>query len=112
MLYALTGKGHDALLMFRKRVPFSRLSGIDENAQAWRARFRREKQMLSSFEKRGENDYEVRLRLLERSCELRDLRGSVPSHERAQRFCDAWEARAGQLYETIMHALGEEDEKA
>ena len=34
------------------------------------------------------------------------------AHELAQRFCDAWEARAGQLYETIMHALGEEDEKA
>lgn len=109
MLYALTGKGHDALMMFRKRVPLSRLSGIDKIADVWRTRFRREKQMLSTFEKRGDSDYEVRLRLLEQGSDLLDLRVSVPSHEMAQRFSDAWEARAGQIYETIMRSLGEEE---
>lgn len=111
-LYALTGKGHDALLMFKKRVPLSRLAEIDKNADVWRARFRREKQMLSTFEKKGESDYEVRLRLLERGCDLLDLRVSVPSHEIAQRFADAWETRAGRIYETVMHALGDEEDSS
>ena len=108
-LFALTGKGHDALLMFRKRVPPSRLAEIDEHAEEWRARFRREKEMLSSFEKRGENDYEVRLRLLERGCDLMDLRLSVPSRVTAQELSDLWEKRAGRVYEAVMHALGDDE---
>ncbi len=108
-LYALTGRGHDALLMFRKRVPPSRLAGIDAHAEEWRARFRREKEMLSTFEKHGENDYEVRLRLLERGCDLLDLRLSVPSRVTAQEFADLWEKRAGRVYEAIMRALADDE---
>ena len=107
-LYALTGKGHDALMMFRKRVPLSRLAEIDEHAEEWRARFRREKEMLSNFEKRGEKDYVVRLRLQERGCDLLDLRLCVPSRAMAQQFSDEWEKRAGRAYEALMHALGDD----
>ena len=95
-------------MMFRKRVPLSRLAEIDEHAEEWRARFRREKEMLSNFEKRGENDYVVRLRLQERGCDLLDLRLSVPSRAMAQQFSDEWEKRAGRAYEALMHALGDD----
>mgnify|MGYP003770843467 CR=1 FL=1 len=110
-LYALTGKGRDALSMFQRRVPHSRLSGIDEIAGDWRLRFRREKQMLADFQKKENGEYLVRLRLLEREEHLLDLKLSVPTHDQAQRFCDAWIEQAAGIYAHIMRALGEDEKK-
>ena len=107
-LYALTGKGHDALELFRKRVPHSRLASVDEAAAAWRQRFRREKQMLADFEKKADGEYMVHLRLFERNAELLHLDISVPTHDTAERFCGAWIHNATEVYAQIMHILGEE----
>ena len=108
MLYTLTGEGLDTLSMFRARVPHSRLEGINRVADNWRIRFRRERQMLSDFERAPNGDYAVRLRVMERNEPLLDMTISVPTHGQAQRMCDAWAARAGDIYAHIMHALGEE----
>lgn len=107
-LYALTGKGRDSLALFEKRVPHSRLQAVVVQAEQWRQRFRREKQMLADFEKTATGDFVVRLRLLEKEASLLDMTLSVPTHEHAQRFCDEWIAQASNIYAHIMHALGED----
>lgn len=106
-LYLLTGKGHDSLSMFRDRVPHSRLSAIEERVEAWRQRFRREKQMLADFQKLSGDEYCVHLQLLERNSSLLDMKISVPTPKIAQRFCDAWIAQASSIYTHIMYTLGE-----
>lgn len=106
-LYALTGKGHDALELFRRRVPHSRLASVDEAAAQWRQRFRREKQMIADFEKKTDGEYVVRLKLLERDAELLHMEINVPTHAHAQRFCDAWIQQAPDIYASIMHTLGQ-----
>lgn len=108
-LYALTGKGHDALAMFRARVPHSRLEQIDSAAIAWRQRFKREKQMPATFQKKPDGDYLVSLRLLEREAELLHLEINVPTHTHAQAICDAWTMRATEVYAQVMQLLGAED---
>ena len=108
MLYTLTGEGLDTLSMFRARVPHSRLEGINRVADNWRIRFRRERQMLSDFERAPNGDYAVRLRVMERNEPLLDMTISVPTHGQAQRMCDAWAARAGDTYAHITQALAEE----
>lgn len=110
-LYVLTGKGRDSLSMFQKRVPHSRLVTVDDQATKWRQRFRREKQMLASFEKKADGDYVVSLRLLEHDADLLKLELSVPTHEHAQAFCDAWIGQATGIYAHIMHTLGEVSEE-
>lgn len=107
-LYALSGKGHDALGMFRKRVPYSRLTLVDEDAANWRQRFKRETQMPATFEKRKDGEYLVHLRLLEHDESLLDLTLNVPTHEIAQLFCNRWIAEASGIYAHLMHTLGEE----
>ncbi len=110
-LYALTGKGRDALSMFGEKVPHSRRAAIDEVADRWRLRFRREKQMLSDIQ-RGENgEYVVRLRLLEKGYDLLDLRVSVPTNAQAQRFARAWIEKATGIYAHVVHSLGEEQRR-
>lgn len=111
-LYALTGKGHDALAMFRERIPYSRLSLVDEKASAWRQRFRREKQMLADFRKMDNGEYRVELCLLENEENLLDIAISVPTHAHAQRFCDTWIAKATSVYAHIMHTLGENESES
>lgn len=111
-LYALTGKGRDALSMFRTRIPHSRLAQIDMIAGDWRLQFMREKQMLADFEKKENGNYLVHLRLLEYGEDILDMRLSVPTHEAAQRFCDVWIAQAGGIYTYIMRTLGEAGHEA
>lgn len=109
MLYILTGKGRDALSLFEAKVPHSRRTLIDSQVAAWRQRFKRERQMLSSFEKAGESEYIVRLLLNEQETQLLEMKISVPTHQIAQRFCDAWIQEAPGIYAHIMRSLGEAD---
>lgn len=106
-LYLLTGKGHDSLFMFRDRVPHSRLFVIDESAEQWRLRFRREKQMVADFKKISDHAYCVHLQLLERNESLLAMKINVPTRKIAQQFCDGWIAQASNIYTYIMYTLGE-----
>lgn len=108
-LYVLTGKGRDSLSLFEKRIPYSRLTSVQEQATDWRQRFKLEKQMPASFEKTEGGEYTVRLRLIEHDADLIDLRISVPTHEQAQQFCDAWIKQASSIYATIVRSLGEDE---
>jgi len=110
-LYSTTREGLDTLAMFQNKLPPSLLAAIDGIAEAWRLRFRREKQMLSEFSQK-DGAFEVRLRLLEWDADLLDMRLSVPMRKQAQRFCDAWIAQAPSIYAYIMHALGEGEKEA
>lgn len=111
-LYGLTDEGQAALALFRERVPHSRLASVAESAALWRERFSREKQMVADFSKKANGEYIVYLRLLEKSEALLQMEISVPTHTHAQRFCDAWVARAPEIYAGIMHSLGETPEES
>lgn len=108
-LYRLTGKGHDMLMHFEKRVPYSRRKAVDELAEAWRARFQRERTILSDWKSDEHGQFIVQLLLLERDMELADIRINVPTREQAEQFCNAWEARASSIYAHMMRSLGEND---
>jgi len=111
-LYALTGKGRDTLYLFPNRVPHSRVIAVDQTAEPWRVRFRREKQMPSDIVKEQNGEYTVCLRLLEKDTELLNLRVSVPTHKAAERFANAWIAQATSIYAHIVHSLGEGETEA
>lgn len=106
-LYALTREGRRVMDLFMRRVPNARLVDVDKHIDRWRQKFRREKQILSSFEETEGGEYVVHLRLLEWQDDLLDLRLKVPTHKHAQRFTDAWVAQAPGIYAYLVHALGE-----
>ncbi|MEG0767132.1 MAG: DUF4364 family protein, partial [Clostridia bacterium] len=106
-LYALSIKGEDALRMFLKRIPHSRLHQIEAAAEAWRIQFRREKQVLSDWTQEENGEYVVRLRLVEGNATLLDCHINVPTREQAHQFCNAWITRASDVYGYIMRSLGE-----
>ena len=108
-LYDLTAKGRDSLLMFRERVPHSRVVAIAESAAAFRRRFRLEKQLMADFHKIRDGAFCVSLRLIEKNESLMELTINVPTRKIARQFCDAWMAQASGIYSHIMYALGEPD---
>lgn len=108
-LYALSEDGKETLRMFAGKIPHSRAVPIDEAAETFKIRFRRELEMPSSFEKVDEGQYVVRLSLLEQEISLLSLSVNVPTHKIAQQFCDAWSHKASDVFAHIMHTLGEAD---
>ncbi len=111
VLYTLTGKGRDSLDMFGGRVPHSRRTSISARADAFRQRFRRERQMPATFERVREGEYRVRLRLLEKDATLLDIAVSVPTHKQAEKFCGAWIGEAAGIYAQLVHSLGEGEQE-
>lgn len=112
MMYTLTNRGRESLEMFEHKVPFSRKATINANVEAWRRRFRQERQIISDFKKLSPGDYVVRLQLLEKDAHLFDLSIHVPTHKMAQGFCDAWIGQAADVYHYIVCTLGEARERA
>lgn len=109
-LYALTGKGHDSLALFRQRVPHSRLKTVQDAAERWRQRFRREKQTAADFTRTDAGEYTVRMALLEGEETLLSMEISVPTHTNAQRMMDAWTDSAPEIYADIMRRLSQTDD--
>lgn len=110
-LYAPSAQGYEALDLFRNRIPHSRVTLIDKIALSWKRRFREEKQVLSDWEKTPAGEYLVHLKLLESELPLLEMTLSLPTREQASLFCERWPDAAGELYATMMRALGEEPAK-
>lgn len=71
-VYLITGDGTKTLELFQTKLPYSRRSKVEELCAAWRAKLRREKQVLAQYRPHP-GGCTVRLFLLEESMRLLDI---------------------------------------
>lgn len=109
-LYAPSAEGYETLELFKKRIPHSRITCIDQAAPAWKQRFRHEKQVLADWVETPGGEFQVRLKLMESELPLLDMTLSLPTREQANTFCARWPEAASELYALLMRTLGEESE--
>ncbi len=109
-LYAVTAAGVEALELFGGRVPPSVCALLDENAQDWRQRFRREAQNLSEITQTDRGEYELTLRVVEQDMDMMTLTVSLPTREMAQQLADQWPRKAGQVYAEVFRMLSEQNQ--
>lgn len=103
--YSLTSNAQQTLEFFRTQVPHSRLEVVDENADAWRETFRKERQVTADYQKNSQGDYTVRLAVREGGVTLMGLSLNVPAKAQATQLCAHWEDRAGEAYKMLMDVL-------
>ena len=106
--YKITYKGEEALSMFENRIPYAIKQDILDFFEKQQINLKKETEIQSDYYLNDSNEYTVSCVINDRNEPLLDMTISVPTHGQAQRMCDAWAARAGDIYAHIMHALGEE----
>lgn len=107
-LYRLSAEGLEMLELFGSRVPFSRVQRVREAADAWRARFEDEREMVATYTQLPEGDYLVRLLVNEEDIALMDISLRIPSREQAILFAGQWPKKAGTLYANILRTLNDQ----
>ncbi len=103
-VYLITGDGTKTLELFQTKLPYSRRNKVEELCAAWRAKLRREKQVLAQYRPHP-GGCTVRLFLLEESMRLLDISLDLPDVESARKLCEDWEKNTAQLYTAVLQAL-------
>jgi hypothetical protein len=105
-LYTLTMEGRESLALFSRRIPHSSRSLIKDSAAGWRARFQREKQVLSDFHRQDGGTYALKLRLMEKDQPLLETTLILPSRDTADHFSRNWPKAAADFYGFLIRELG------
>lgn len=108
-LYQPTDAGREALALFGGRVPGSVKALLKETARVWRARFAQEAQYAHQVQQTNRGEYELTLSVVEQEMDMLRLTLSLPSRELANQLAAKWPKKAGEIYETVIRMLTEED---
>lgn len=103
--YEITETGRRILNMFAGIMPAGVRVRLDENIDAIRMEYRADRSVRADHVLVNEDEYSVRLRILEDEQPLVDLRLSVGSREDARTMCRNWKANASAMYPRILSLL-------
>ncbi len=103
--YMATVAGDEALRLFGNRVPQSLKAAVQEQGDAWRARFRTEAQVGQSVRQTSRGEYELTLTVTEKDTEMMRLVLTVPSREIAYDWMGRWPRKASQIYDAVIRTL-------
>lgn len=106
-LYSLGPQGKEVLDHFAERLPLSLRRKIQDYADRHRVAIHRAAQHLASYEKRSDNDYRVRLAIMDREDVLLSMDVLAPTEEMAKTFVNRWEERGQEVFTQVIRILGE-----
>ena len=108
-LYEVTEAGRVALALFGSRVPKSVKDLLEETGHAWKQKFQEEAQYLHETRQKSRGEYELTLSVIEQEMDMMRLTLSLPSRDLANQLAARWPKKAGEIYETVIRLLTEED---
>ena len=91
--YVPTGSGKNVIEIFDKRI-----SKNKEN-------LRKEFQVIAKYNKIGEREYIVNLKVIEKELVLADIKLSVVSSKQAKQICEKWKGSSEKIYGQLISSL-------
>lgn len=108
-LYNVTDAGREALQLFGNRVPGSLKSLLNETAYSWKQKFQEEGQYVNEISQTQRGEYELTLSVVEQDMDMMRLSLCLPSRDLARQLAEKWPKKAGEIYETVIRMLTEEN---
>jgi hypothetical protein len=105
LTYYVTELGLDAIDFFKNKVPVSRRSAVDCQAEKWRDIFMLESHVFADYTTAINGDIVVRLAARENDMLLFEMSISVPSSKEAEIMCDNWKKNSSQVYAAVLSML-------
>ena len=76
---------------------------------AWKQKFQEEAQYLHEIRQKSRGEYELTLSVIEQEMDMMRLTLSLPGRDLANQLAARWPKKAGEIYETVIRLLTEED---
>ena len=109
-LLTLTEEGRAVLGTLGRRVPHAVAQLLEDEGEAWKARFRAEQQTLAESFMLSDGRCCMHLRLLEGETALMDLMLTVDGSDKLSFLSERWQAVAPEAYAMVMQTLAQDYE--
>ncbi len=108
--YNITKKGKEILRLFSNRLSQDLCENIDQYIKDHRDSIFNESHYIGAYKKKGDEEFIVRLKILENESVLLDLYVSVVTLQQAKNMIDNWKNNGEKIYGSIIKALIEKYE--
>lgn len=103
--YTITNQGKATLNLFINRLSQDFCKNIDQYLTDHRNSIFNESHYIGTYNKRGDGEFEVQLKILENESVLIDLFISVATHQQAKDIVYNWKSFGEKIYPSIIKAL-------
>jgi len=107
-LIMVTKDGHRTLSMFTERISATSAETIEAAIELTKSKMAKERQIRAHFKRVSDNEFSVRLEMLEGDNHLMNLQFLVFTQERAKMLCESWKTNAPNLYGELIHQIVKE----
>lgn len=102
---SLTPMGKDTLTVFHDKIPTYIAEMIDLYLKENRAKIFKEVKITANYQKLGETDYLVELKLQENNMVLMEIALNAPTLKLALDICNRWKKNTQELYASVLNLL-------
>ncbi|MEA4804882.1 DUF4364 family protein [Acetobacterium wieringae] len=102
---SLTPMGKDTLTVFHDKIPTYIAEMIDLYLKENRAKIFKEVKITANYQKLGETDYLVELKLQENNMVLMEIALNAPTLKLALDICNRWKENTQELYASVLNLL-------
>ncbi|ABR47770.1 conserved hypothetical protein [Alkaliphilus metalliredigens QYMF] len=104
-LFMITDQGKKTLTYFISRIPEEKRLKIDHLLNIKKEEFVRNTEIKGEYEKLTDNEYLVKLSVIEQGTPIFNLKLSVGNVKQAKDMCEKWRSDAQELYGQIINLL-------
>ncbi|MFA5522906.1 MAG: DUF4364 family protein [Tissierellales bacterium] len=106
--YHLSNAGRDTLSFFNDRIPQTLKGEVDKRYQKKKEEMVKESQIIGNYFKKGESEYIVNLKVIEKDTNLFSMSLNVVSNKQAKMICNNWNENPNEIYKKIIDLLIDE----
>lgn len=104
-IFTITDMGKSTLSYFVNRIPKSQIERIDQLLNIQKEKFIRNTQITADYIKIKDDEYLVKLGVVEKDLPIINLKLSVANNKQAKQICEKWRESAPNLYGQIINML-------
>ncbi len=104
-IYMITDKGTKTLSYFINRIPQSQIQRINKLLNIQKQNIIKNTQIQADYIKLKDDEFLVKLRVIEKDMPIIDLKLSVANNKQAKQICQKWREDASSLYGHIINLL-------
>ncbi|ABW19563.1 DUF4364 family protein [Alkaliphilus oremlandii] len=104
-IFILTESGKNTLSYFVNRIPKSQVERIDQLLNIQKEKMVKNRQVKADYIKISDDEYLVKLDVIEKDMSLIHLNLSVANNKQAKQICEKWREDAPNLYSQIINLL-------
>lgn len=104
-IFILTESGKNTLSYFVNRIPKSQIERIDQLLNIQKEKMVKNRQVKADYIKISDDEYLVKLDVIEKDMSLIHLNLSVANNKQAKQICEKWREDAPNLYSQIINLL-------